>query len=98
MKYAKYYNVSSFVEKMTENGEVAYPTGDDRYLGIYVCMDTNDFWISRILKGYDEEYEKNPDKYLVERNKFSNEDVVEKSAKYLTEVSLPLQKKIIVIL
>lgn len=78
MKYSKYYNVSSFVEKMTENGEVAYPTGDDRYLGIYVCMDTNDFWISRILKGYDEEYEKNPDKYLVERNKFSNEDVVEK--------------------
>ena len=78
MKYAKYYNVSSFVDKMLKNGEVTYPTDNDKYLGIYICMDTNDFWISRILKGYDEEYEKNPDKYLVERNKFSNEDVVEK--------------------
>lgn len=78
MKYAKYYNVSSFVDKMLQNGEVTYPTDNDKYLGIYICMDTNDFWISRILKGYDEEYEKNPDKYLVERNKFSNEDVVEK--------------------
>lgn len=78
MKFAKYYNVSSFVENMTENGEVIYPTGDDKYFGIYVCMDTNDFWISRILKGYNEEYEKDSDKYLVERNRFSNEDVVEK--------------------
>lgn len=78
MKYAKYYNVSSFVEKMTENGEVTYPTGDNKYIGIYICMDTNDFWISRILKGYNEEYEEDPGKYLVERNKFSNEDVVEK--------------------
>lgn len=78
MKYAKYYNVLSFVEKMTENGEVTYPAGDDKYIGIYICMDTNDFWISRILKGYNEEYEEDPGKYLVERNKFSNEDVVEK--------------------
>ena len=78
MKYAKYYNVSSFVDKMMQNGEVTYPTDNDKYLGIYVCMDTNDFWITRILKGYNENYEKNPNKYLVERNKFSNEDVVEK--------------------
>lgn len=78
MKYAKYYNVSLFVDKMMQNGEVTYPTDNDKYFGIYICMDTNDFWISRILKGYDEEYGKNPDKYLVERNKFSNEDVVEK--------------------
>lgn len=79
MRFAKYYDVSSFVEKMTDNGDITcYPSGDNKYLGIYICMDTNDFWISRILKGYDENYEENPDKYLVERNKFSNIDVIEK--------------------
>lgn len=78
MKFAKYYNVSSLVEKMTKNEEITYPVGQDKYFGVYVCMDTNDFWICRILKGYDENYETNPDKFLVERNKFSNEDVIEK--------------------
>lgn len=78
MKFAKYYDASSLVEKMTENGDVAYPIGNDKYLGIYVCMDTNDFWISRIIRGYNEEYEKDECKYLVERNKISIYDVMDK--------------------
>lgn len=41
-------------------------------------MDTNDFWISRINKGYNEEYELERGKYLVERNKFSIYDVMDK--------------------
>ena len=57
MKFAKYYNVSSLVEKMTKNEEITYPVGQDKYFGVYVCMDTNDFWICRILKGYDENYD-----------------------------------------
>ena len=78
MKFAKYYNVSSFLKKMVENGEITYPINDGNYQGIYICMDTNDFWICRILKGHDENYEINPNKFLVERNKFSNEEVIEK--------------------
>lgn len=34
MKFAKYYDVSSFVDKMMQNGEVTYPTDtekDNRY-------------------------------------------------------------------
>jgi hypothetical protein len=79
MEFAKYYNVSEIVEKMQENEEIyCYPTGDSKFLGVYVCYDTNDFWISRINKGYNENYEEDDNKYLVERNKISIYDVMDR--------------------
>ena len=79
MEFAKYYNVSNLVEEMQKAKEIdCYPTNDDKFEGVYVCMDTNDFWISRILKGYNEEYEVEDGKYLVERNKISIYDVMDK--------------------
>lgn len=79
MEFAKYYNVSDIVDTMIEKEEIdCYPTGKDKYLGVYVCEDSNDFWISRILKGYNEEYEKDDDMYLVERNKIDIYDVMDK--------------------
>lgn len=79
MKFAKYYDVSGVVEEMQSGGEIdCYPTGDDKFSGVYVCMDTNDFWICRINKGYNEEYEPEDGKYLVERNKISIYDVMDK--------------------
>lgn len=79
MEFAKYYDVSDIVNIMIENEEIdCYPTGEEKFEGVYVCMDTNDFWISRINKGYNEEYEKDEDKYLIERNKISIYDVMDK--------------------
>lgn len=79
MEFAKYYEVSNIVDDMMEKNEIdCYPTGDDKFCGVYVCMDTNDFWISRINKGYNEEYEQEDGKYLVERNKISIYDVMDK--------------------
>ena len=79
MEFAKYYNVSDIVDTMMEKKEIdCYPTGEDKYKGVYVCEDSNDFWISRILKGYNEEYEKDDDMYLVERNKIDIYDVMDK--------------------
>lgn len=79
MEFAKYYNASNLVKEMQKAEEIScYPTGENKYSGIYVCMDTNDIWISRINKGYNEEYEKAEGKYLVERNKFSIYDVMYK--------------------
>lgn len=79
MEFAKYYDVSKVVDDMQEKEEIdGYPTGDDRFKGVYVCMDTNDFWICRILKGYNEEYEQDENMYLVERNRFSIYDVMGK--------------------
>ena len=79
MEFAKYYDVSKIVDDMQTKEEIyGYPTGEDKFIGIYVCMDTNDFWICRILKGYNEEYEQDKNMYLVERNKFSIYDVMDK--------------------
>lgn len=79
MEFARYYIVSDVVDDMIKNKEIdCYPTGKEKFEGIYVCMDTNDFWISRINKGYNEEYEKDENKYLVERNKISIYDVMDK--------------------
>lgn len=79
MEFAKYYDVSGVVEKMQSEGEIdCYPTGDDKFSSVYVCMDTNDFWICRINKGYNEEYEPEDGKYLVERNKISIYGVMDK--------------------
>lgn len=51
MKYAKYYNVSKIVENMQKAGEIdCYPTGDNKFEGIYVCMDTNDFGLVESIK------------------------------------------------
>ncbi len=79
MEFAKYYDVSKIVDEMQVKEEIdSYPIEDDKFKGVYVCMDTNDFWISRILKGYNEEYEQDEGMYLVERNKFSIYDVMDK--------------------
>lgn len=79
MEFAKYYNVSDIVDNMIKNEEIdCYPTGEEKFDGVYVCMDTNDFWISRINKGYNEDYEKDENKYLVERNKIDIYDVMDK--------------------
>ena len=79
MKSYKYYDASRIVEEMQKNGKIdCYPIGDDKFCGVYVCMDTNDFWISRINKGYNEDYEKEEGKFLVERNRISIYDVMDK--------------------
>lgn len=79
MEFAKYYDVSDIVEAMMDKEEIdCYPTGADKFCGVYICMNTNDFWISRINKGYNEEYEKDENKYLVERNRISIYDVMDK--------------------
>lgn len=79
MEFAKYYDASNVVEDMMNKKEIwVYPTGDDKYESVYICMDVKDFWVCRILKGYNEEYERDEDKYLVERNKISIYDVMDK--------------------
>lgn len=79
MEFAKYYDANKLIDEMIEDNEIdCYPTGNDKFEGVYVCMDTNDFWISRITKGYNEEYEPEEGKYLVERNKISIYNVMDK--------------------
>lgn len=80
MEFAKYYNATKLVDEMIEKNEVdTYPTKeDDKFVGVYVCMDTNDFWISRISKDVNEDYNYEEGTYLVERNKFDIYTVADK--------------------
>ena len=42
-----------------------------QYENIYITPDTNDYHILRILKGYGENYEEDPDKFILEHQKIS---------------------------
>ena len=59
-EFAKFTDVTEYAHSL----ELAYL----EYEKVYICPDTNDAWIGRILVGYDDEYNKNPEKVLVERN------------------------------
>ena len=76
MEFAKYYNVTNKLNKMIEEGKL-FSYQKDEHKGLFVCMDTHDFWISRILEGYNSEYEREESKYLVERNKIDKYEFIE---------------------
>lgn len=80
MEFAKYYNVTKLVDEMIKKNEIdSYPIEEkDKFVGVYVCMDTNDFWISRISKDLNEDYDHEEGIYLVERNKISVYDIMDK--------------------
>lgn len=63
--------------KYTEITDFAFKTSPDYvnegYVRIFICPDVWDFWLVRILKGYedieDEGYVENEDNFIMERNK-----------------------------
>lgn len=78
LEFAKYYNVSNLVEEMQKVKEINYyPTGDDKFVGVYICIDSNDFWISRINKDLNDDYDREDGKYLIERNKIDIYEVMD---------------------
>lgn len=62
-RFAQYTEVTDLVFEM-------YPSlKDDGYERFFICPDTNDYWVCRIIKGFDDEYSEDADSYLLERNK-----------------------------
>ena len=45
---------------------------DQGYVRFFICPDVNDFWLVRILEGYNEEYEEESGSYILEREKIPN--------------------------
>lgn len=75
MEFAKYYKVTNKLNKLLEQKKVfSYTT--DYCRDLFICEDTHDFWVCRILEGYNEEYEKEEEKWLVERNKIDKYDFI----------------------
>lgn len=79
IKFAKYYNATDLVNKMIKEDKLdCYKDCIDSFTGIYICSDTNDFWIARINKNLNEDYNEEEGVFLIERNKIDNWDVIEK--------------------
>lgn len=75
MEFAKYYNASKVVEDLLKDNKIM----DDwnSFKGVYVCSDTNDFWVCRITEGYNEDYEQEEGSWLIERNKINKYHLVD---------------------
>lgn len=68
MEFAKYYEVTNRVNNLVKEGELhSYEV--DYYKGVFVCEDTHDIWVVRILEGYNKNYDKEEGTWLIERNK-----------------------------
>jgi hypothetical protein len=77
MEFAKYYNATGILNKMLEEDNKLFAYQKDYCQGLYICMDTHDFWVCRILDGYNEEFEQEEGSWLVERNKIDKYDLLE---------------------
>ena len=79
IKFAKYYDVTKLAENMLKDKKLnCYSDIMKELAGIYICSDINDFWICRIQKNLNEEYEYEEGTFLIERNKIDNWDVIDK--------------------
>jgi len=61
--FAKYYDITDIAKKRNKE----YNT----YEKIFLCVDTNDFWLARIQKDINKDYAIEKGKWLVERDKIN---------------------------
>ena len=62
-EFAKYTEITDLYKK--------YNTAlrdSDGYIRFFICLDVNDFWLIRVLEGFNIDYEKEEGTYLLERN------------------------------
>lgn len=68
--------------KFTEITDLAFKHNPDYekngYVRFFICPDVWDFWYCRILKGFNSEYEKDPNCFLLEREKIDKKYKTEK--------------------
>ena len=76
MEFAKYYDVTNKMNELIDKGELFSYT-KDYCKKLFICMDTHVFWISRVLEGYNREFEEVEGQWLVERNKIDKYDFIE---------------------
>lgn len=79
LEFAKFVEVTSFAKKYNDEYE--------SYERIFICKDSKNNWICRILKGYNKEYEKDENCYLIEREKCPSYNNALDTIKYDVEES-----------
>jgi hypothetical protein len=66
-EFAKYTEITELYKKHGNLQE------GDGYIRFFICLDTNDFWLIRVIEGVNEEYEREEGVYLLERNNIRKE-------------------------
>lgn len=66
-EFAKYTEITDLAFKLNPD----YQTSG--YIRIFICPDVNDYHLVRVLKGFNEEYEKDENSFLLERNKIEKD-------------------------
>lgn len=67
MQSGIYYDATKLLNEMLDKGELRSYT-KDYCKKLYICNDTLDIWVARIQEGYNEKYEQEDGKWLIERN------------------------------
>ena len=62
-EFAKYTEVTDLYKKYCDS-----INDGDGYIRFFMCLDVNDFWIIRVMEGFNEDYEREDGVYLLERN------------------------------
>lgn len=88
IEFAKYYNVTSVLNSLLKKEGKLISYTKDYCEGVYICMDTHDFWVSRILKDMNEEYEEEKGTYLIERNKIDKYSLID----YMNDIDTSEEK------
>lgn len=70
--FGKYVDVTQFAKSLVDEG-VEYD-GYKEPTKVYVCRDTNNWWISIITEGLNEDYEEDEGAVLIERNNIYLDD------------------------
>ena len=87
MDFLKSYNGTKI---MKENKKDLFAYADDESIvSVYVSMDVLDAHVYRVIEGYNEEYEKEGETYLVEQENIHKSDIAEKIINLRRKLSLP---------
>lgn len=72
LKFARYTDVTAFAKKVNPEYE------KQNYQKVLVYLDTFDYWVVRILKDINEDYEKQDGVFLLDRDKVEKENKSDK--------------------
>lgn len=61
LEFGKYTDVTNLAKKIA-------PALYEEYIKVYICPDTNNWWVSMVQKDINSEYEECPGMFLIERN------------------------------
>ena len=76
MEFAKYYNGTKVLTQLINEAKVdSYKEGYCK--GVYICSDTHDIWISRILEDMNTDYDTEKGTWLIERNKIDKYELID---------------------